>query len=250
MSNNMLKLFCLIVGVFFASQVSSNVKYEFEMASWRESPKVIFGEDKTSLLTFSDDRKTNYLVQFELEHDNPNIPNFQISQFSADAAGSQQIVQTFFLSGTKYNVGSVIQGSAEYASVTGSMYYEAFDNRILELDLGVGLNQHSIFVSTENANNLTNASERDVTMLVPAFYARTRMNLRLLRTGFEAEAFVSNSDDYRFNFNAYYTFIDSELFKLKGSLGYLNQTFKTENLSGLYFESNRKEWYTGLVFSF
>lgn len=242
-----LVLICLFS---FAAKADNSLELSAGLSLWSSAPDGSFGQTETSALVLDKESAYQYNYYFTLEHGFAFLPHIKISQTATSNESTSTIDQTFILSDTIFRVASSLDVQSDYEQLDVITYFEAFDNRTLELDLGITFRNHSIHTQIVNQDDSSESDSKDVSDLQLLGFVAGRVNLPLLRTGAFAEASILDADNYDYQIGISYDISATKATKTQLQLGMKSQTFRFSNLDGLYAQLEWQALFIGLGIRF
>ncbi|MBU2919054.1 MAG: outer membrane protein [Psychrosphaera sp.] len=217
---------------------------------WNSTPDGSFGETADSVLTLDKKSAVQSSYYLTIEHPFPLAPNIKLSKTATSNNSSSTLDKTFVSNGSIFRVASALDVTADYDQLDVITYFEIFDNRTLELDLGITFRQHSIHTQVTNQNDKSESVSNKVSDLEVLAYAAGKVNLPLLSIGAFIETSVVDKNSYDLQAGVSYEFDATKLAKTYLQVGVRTQTFEFTNLDGLYTQLDWQELFVGVEVRF
>lgn len=217
---------------------------------WQAENEVQAGEVADAQFTLNQEKESNNELFFSIEHPVPLLPNLRYLTSDVSVSGSQTLTQTYILSGRTYRVASTLDANYDYEYSDYSLYYELFDNQVLEFDLGVTLKDIDASLAVVNRQDANEASRRDASGIEPYIYTAAKLNLPLLNLGFSTHLNVKDSSTYDFEFAIEYQLGDMPAIQPYLQLGWKKQELDLEDFDSLYLKHSWDAAFAGIYFAF
>lgn len=225
-------------------QVTAGANY------WQSEAEVQAGEVANAQFMFTQDKESNSELFFTLEHPVPLLPNLKYLTSDLGVSGQQLLTETYILGGQTYRVASTLSADYQYDYSDYSLYYELFDNQVLELDMGVTLKDIEATYRVANIADANEASSRVASGIEPYLYTSAKLKLPLLNLGFSTQLNVQDGSNYDFEFAIQYQLGDMTLIQPYLQLGWKKQEVDFEDFDSLYFKHSWDAAFAGIVFEF
>jgi len=248
-----IKSLLFVVGSLFVSQQSSAATiYEVTAGYnyWKPEASVQVGEVADAQFNLAQDDESNTELYFSVEHPIPLVPNFKYLSSDYAVDGSQLLTETYILAGQTYRVASTLSANYQYEYTDYSLYYEVFDNQLLELDLGVTLKDIEANLAVANIDDATEASSRMASGIEPYLYTSAKVNLPLLNLGFSSVLNAKDSENYDFELAIQYKLTDLFIVKPYLQVGWKKQEANFDDFDSLYFKHSWDSAFAGIFFKF
>lgn len=243
--------YLLLIFVFsFAVKADDSLQLSAGFSFWDSAPDGSFGQTKDSVLILNKGSAYQYNYYFTLEHGFAFIPHVKISKTATSNESTSTIDQTFILSDTVFRVASNLDVESDYEQLDVIAYFEVFDNRTLELDLGITFRNHAIHTQITNQADALESDFKDVSDLQLLGYAAGRVNLPLLRLGTFVEMSILDANNYDYQIGVSYNINVNQLAKTYLQLGVKSQQFEFTNLDGLYTSVDWQALFVGVEMRF
>lgn len=168
---------------------------------WQNAPAGNYGEASDALIDFTSDDSDFSEFYFSLEHSFPLLPNFRYSSYEITDSNTLTLDRTFLLAGQVYRVASPLQTTFQQEVTDYTLFFEMFDNQVLEFDLGVTFRNLNGSLSALNTDEISeqsvNSDEHTLTMLFGA--AAVNFPLLYFTLGSEANFYDNNTYDVEFS---------------------------------------------------
>lgn len=243
----LLSALCLLTAA--SSQAATFYQVTAGANFWQNDGTVKAGEVADAQFTLQQDDQSNSEYYFQFEHGLPLLPNARYVKSDFSVSGSQTLTQTYILSGQTYRVASTLGADYEYDYTDYSLYYELFDNQVLEFDLGVTFKDIDANLAVVNQDDRTESSSRRASGIEPYLYTAAKLNLPLLNLGFSTILNVKDSDSYDFEFALQYQLGDMPI-QPYVQLGWKKQQQNFEDFDSLYFNHDWDAAFAGIFFTF
>jgi len=233
-------IYLLLICLFsFAAKADNSVQLSAGFSFWNSAPDGSFGQTADSVLVLNKDSAYQHNYYFTIEHNLSYVPHIKVSKTATSNESTSTIDQTFILNDAVFRVASNLDVGSDYEQLDVIAYFEAFDNRTVELDLGVTFRNHSIHTQITNQADSSESDSKDVYDLQLLGYAAGRVNLPLLKVGTFFEASILNTDTYDYQVGVSYNINVTQLANTYLQLGVKSQRFEFSSLDGLY---TRVDW--------
>ncbi|NVK24277.1 MAG: TIGR04219 family outer membrane beta-barrel protein [Gammaproteobacteria bacterium] len=198
-----MKLGVLIVTIALASIAkvgASGIELTLGVNAWQSTNSGSYGEASNALVTFSSEDDDVNQAYFLLEHPFPIIPSLRYSTYELADETSSTLERTFILGGQVYAVASSLQTHFKQKTSDLTLFYEVFDNQVLEFDLGLTFRDLETKVYVLNLDNTNESSVSDDDRATTFLYGAASLNLPLLNLTFGSETQYRNSENYDVEF--------------------------------------------------
>lgn len=239
-------LLCLTNFVAQADEKALSAGFSF----WSTNPDGRFGQAEDNVLELDDSSGLQSNYYFSYEHNYLYLPNFRLARTQTSNEATVAIDKTYALNNSLFRVASVLNASSRHTQVDALGYYEIFDNRTLELDLGLTIRQHAITAKAVNQNDSSEAATSKVSDTQILLYGAGRLNLPLLHAGAFVETNFLNTSNYDLETGLVYTVYNSKLVKTNLKVGVKKQSIEFDNLEGLYTQLDWESVFVGMDFHF
>jgi len=128
----------LALSVLFSTQ-SHGIEITVGNNVWQQAPSGSYGEASDALIEFNESDDSFSELYLQIEHPFPLLPSVKYRRFSFDDAASLTLDKTFIMGGEVYSVASTLMTDFSETQTDYTFYYEAFDNRLFGIDLGLTL---------------------------------------------------------------------------------------------------------------
>lgn len=225
-------------------QVTAGANY------WQSEAEVQAGEVADAQFTFTQKKESNHELFFTFEHALPLLPNVKYLTSDLNVTGQQLLSQTYILGGQTYRVASTLSADYQYDYSDYTLYYELFDNQVLEFDLGVTLKDIDATYQVANINDASETSNRTASGIEPYFYTSAKVKLPLLNLGFSSQLNVQDGSNYDVEFAIQYQLGNMPAIQPYIQLGWKKQEVDFEDFDSLYFKHSWDAAFAGIVFEF
>jgi outer membrane protein len=229
----------------FNAKADNSLQLSAGLSFWNSAPDGSFGQTEDSVLVLNKESAYQHSYYFTIEHNFRFVPHIKISKTVTSNDSTSTIDQTFILSDTIFRVASNLDVKSDYEQLDVITYFEVFDNRTFELDLGLTFRNHSIHTQITNQDENSEWDSKDVSDLQLLGFVAGRVNLPLLRTGAFFEASILDKDNYDYQVGVSYDISVTKSAKTYLQLGMKSQTIEFSNLDGLYTQVDWQAFFIG-----
>lgn len=217
---------------------------------WQSEAEVQAGEVADAQFTFKQKKESNTELFFTLEHPIPLVPNLKYLTSDLNVTGQQTLSQTYILNGQTFKVASTLAADYQYDYSDYSLYYELFDNKVLEFDLGVTLKDIDATYKVSNAADVNETASRTASGIEPYLYTSAKVKLPLLNLGFSSQLNVQDGSNYDFEIAVQYRLGNLPAIQPYLQVGWKKQEVDFEDFDSLYFKHSWDAAFAGIVFEF
>lgn len=243
--------FALLLSVLVSVSAQAATLYQFNLGVnyWDKKHNALAGEVADAQLSVQNESSSQELV-LGFEHPFPLVPNFKLATSDYQAQGQQLLTQTFILSEQTFKVATTLDIDFEYDYTDYTLYYEVFDNQVLEFDLGVTFKSIDADLSVSNTANQTEKSSRKASGVEGYLHTAGKLNLPLLNLSFATQLNAKDSDNYDVEFSVLYELdwvpvIDPQL-----QLGWKKQELQLDDFDSLYLSHSWESAFAGIRVTF
>ena len=267
-----------LAALFTANVQADTVGLYFGGQIWQSEASGTFGENSTLIdFNLKKEQQSNYFVAFE--HPFPFLPNVRISSTTLDTGGKTNLTQDFTFSGETFSTGADVYPSFNVRYVDYTLYYQALDNPLFSLNLGLTARDFNgavtvagttvtdtsigILPDTEGAQEAEHFTPITTSItptgiiktddIVPMLYVATNISLPL--TGLSAFvqgdfSLIGDHSLYDYQVGLSYDLVDSKMVDFNLTLGYKAVNMELEDLDNLYTDLEFKGAFVGVIAHF
>ena len=235
--------------VSFSSQGAALYQFNVGMNWWQQDFNVTTGEVVTDTVSLQQDDVQKELV-FGLEHPFLLLPNVKIATSDHSASGQELLTQTFILSGQTYKVASDLAFDYQFDQTNYTLYYEMFDNQLLEFDIGVTFKSIDTQLTALNTLLPTEKSTRKASGIESYLHSAGKVNLPLLNLSFAAELNAQSEDNFDAQVAILYKLSWIPILQPQIQLGWKKQKLDLDDFDSLYIEHSWESVFAGVKLAF
>ncbi len=218
--------------------------------SWQMSADGGFSQNENLVdFEFEDENQVNFYAA--LEHPIPLVPNIKIARTTMDTSGTTTLTGSFEFGGEVYIADSDLTTQIELTATDYTLYYEILDNDVVSIDIGITGKQidGDIMVQSDDGD----ASQENISAIIPMGYAKVAIGLPLTGLGIYAEGAALAIDDDSFTdyqIALTYSFVESLALDLTLQAGYRSTELDINDVDDVYADLQFDGVFLGLEFDF